>query len=177
MQSASHTYKITNLVGSTGGNYSEAAPALNYNTYSITITAPVTPGTVYSGSEVELITCSAAGTIFNGGGGLYIEVAYTRAVSTGAQSNCYWNQKITQEVCDISAQVWCTAASSPPDYPVAAVSSQVYPPPAPNWWETFDVCVAYGSPGHYRPWLCSPFGLALEQYTALPAPAICTYNP
>jgi hypothetical protein len=67
MQSSTHTYSIQNVIGSTGGNYSQGpTPALNYNTYSITITATAAPGTVYtSGTNAEVV-CVIAGPIFGG---------------------------------------------------------------------------------------------------------------
>jgi len=66
MQSGTHTYNIRNLMGSTGGNYSQGpTPALNYNTYSITITTPpVTPGTDYGSETNGQVSCSVAGIIF-----------------------------------------------------------------------------------------------------------------
>ncbi len=128
--------------------------------------------------HIDDVDCSyTGGAIYYVSASLHIEIAYTRAVSLGAQSNCYWNKNISQEVCDIAAKPWCTAATSPPDWPVNSVSSQVYPPPAPTWWEAFDVCLAYGSPGNLRPWVCGPTGFAVEMYTATPLLASCTYNP
>ncbi|HEY6266846.1 MAG TPA: hypothetical protein VIX11_00995 [Candidatus Acidoferrum sp.] len=67
MQSSTHTYSIQNIVGSTGGNYSQGpTPALNYNTYSITITAPATPGIEYSIQTNDQVVCITAGPIFAG---------------------------------------------------------------------------------------------------------------
>ncbi len=66
MQGTTHTYSIQNLLGSTGGNYSQGpTPVLNYNTYSITITAPVTSGTVYDSETNAQVLCLVAGTIFS----------------------------------------------------------------------------------------------------------------
>jgi hypothetical protein len=66
MQGTSHTFNIANQIASTGGNYSESTPALNYTTYSITITAPAAPGTVYTNETNGEVTCVIAGTIFGG---------------------------------------------------------------------------------------------------------------
>jgi hypothetical protein len=178
MQNATHTSAIRNVVGSTGGNYSQGpTPAFNYNNYSISVTASLTPGTVYSGETDFSVTCAVVGVIYNGGGGLKIEIAYTRAISLGAQSNCSWNSAITQEVCDISAKPWCTAATTPPDWYLDSVRSQVFPGPPPSWWEAFNVCLSYGVVGSLRPWVCSPTGIAFEMY-APPTPLLanCSYN-
>ncbi len=136
------------------------------------------PGVVWGDISDTELECSMAGQFLDFGiASLHVEVAYTRALSLGAQSNCYWNQRIGQEICTISATPWCTPSTTPPDWPVNAIDSQVYPPPPPSWWEAFDVCVTYGSPGHLQPWACLPFGSAAEMYTPQPPVAFCTSNP
>ncbi len=179
-----HTPKILNTLGSTGGwsTGTGVCPSCHI-TYSTTVGLTFSQGTFEPGSDDTQVQCPWGGTFFNGGDGgggtssFQIEIAYTRAISKGTQYNCYWNQAITQEVCTIAAQPWCTAATSPPDWPVSGIDSQVYPPPAPNWWEAWGICVNYGTPGFLiLPWICAPNGFALEQYTAIPSPASCTHN-
>jgi hypothetical protein len=66
MQGTSHTFNITNLMGSIGGNYSQGpTPALNYNTYSISVTSPATPGTDYGSQTGGVVVCPFVGNIFN----------------------------------------------------------------------------------------------------------------
>jgi len=69
MQGTSHTFNITNIVGSLGGNYSQGpTPALNYNTYSIAVTAPTAQGVSYSSETSGTVVCPVVGNIFSGGG-------------------------------------------------------------------------------------------------------------
>jgi hypothetical protein len=181
-----HTPRINNKIGSTGGLTAGPSVCTSCHVhYSTTIghtMSLATQNNFEPGSDNVYMFCPIGGTFYSASAtpesGFEIEVAYTRAISTGTQSNCYWNQAITQEICTISAQPWCTAATSPPDWPVNAVDSQVYPPPPPSWWEAFDICVAYGVPGNMRPWLCLPNGFAVEAFQPpTPPQANCTYNP
>jgi hypothetical protein len=175
-----HMPQIFNQIGITGGwTYSsQIYCATCYMSLASSLTITTTAGTDFVDEFGGEIDCNVAGIFFAFPiPTLYIEVAYTRALSLGAQSNCYWNNKIGQEICTISATPWCTPSTRPPDWPVNAVSSQVYPPPPPSWWEAFDVCVSYGSPGHLQPWACLPTGAAAEMYTLNPPVAFCTHNP
>jgi hypothetical protein len=171
MQSTSHTYGITNVVGSTGGTYSQGpTPALNYNTYSITTTAPATPGTVYTSSTDGVVVCPIVGTIFNGPGSAYIEVAYTRVINMGGPwTNCTVGKVTT--VCDIPVKSWCTMVTTPPDYNPSVVRAMTFPFGPASFWDAVSVCVR---PLGFGPFLCSP-SIALD----LPAPqnpASCTKN-
>jgi hypothetical protein len=65
MQSSTHTSNIRNVVGSTGGNYSEGpTPALSYDNYVVSITASLAPGTVYNIETNAGVTCPLAGIVF-----------------------------------------------------------------------------------------------------------------
>ena len=180
LPTATHTPQVTSTTNGVGG-FSGGTPVcvncyLSYQANQDTGFFPI--GTPISFNFDGAVDCSEEGIIWDSGNShLQVEVAYTRAVSLGTQSNCYWNTKIGQEICDIDAQYWCTPATTVPDYPVNAVATQVYPPPVATWWETFGVCVAYGSPGNYRPWFCLPKAFAWDEYTPTPPPAQCTYNP
>lgn len=65
MQAATHTFSVTNIIGSTGGTYSQTpVPALNYNTYSTSITAPATLGVEYNSQTLAQVACPVAGLLF-----------------------------------------------------------------------------------------------------------------
>lgn len=173
-----HTPGVQNKIGSVGGWTYGTPVCPTCQVYaSSNIIGDVNLGNLIEEDDtITTVQCSIAGTFFWANATLHIEIAYTRAISLGTRSNCYWNKAVTQEVCTIAAQPWCTSLTSPPDWPLNAVDSQVYPGPAPNWWEAWNVCTSYGAVGNLRPWLCLPTGVALEKYTSLPAQANCSYN-
>jgi hypothetical protein len=121
MQSSTHTFNIRNVVGSTGGDYSQGpTPALNYNTYSITITAPAADGVVLSTSAESKVECPVAGTIFSSLGSGWIEFAKTMSQYTGPGPTSS-QQSVTP---------WCTPETTPPDYsPSYAVDRSGTPSP------------------------------------------------
>jgi hypothetical protein len=78
MQAATHTFSITNVVGSTGGTYSQTpVPALNYNSYSMSITAPATPGVEYNSQTDAQVVCPVGGLLFTGPGTGFIRMSTT----------------------------------------------------------------------------------------------------
>ncbi len=162
MLSTSHTYNIRNLVGSTGGNYSQGpTPALNYNTYSITITPPATPGTVYSSDSTATVVCPIAGIIFTGGGSNFIEIAYTRLFNMGGPwTNCTIGKVTT--VCDIPVKSWCGMSTTPPDYNPTKVRAMTFPFAPASFWDAYALCIR---PLGFGPFYC-PGAVALD----LPAP-------
>jgi len=171
MLSTSHTYNIRNLVGSTGGNYSQGpTPALNYNTYSITITPPATPGTVYSSDSTATVVCPIAGIIFTGGGSNFIEIAYTRLFNMGGPwTNCTIGKVTT--VCDIPVKSWCGMSTTPPDYNPTKVRAMTFPFAPASFWDAYALCIR---PLGFGPFYC-PGAVALD----LPAPqdaVDCTHN-
>jgi hypothetical protein len=172
MQTSTHTSNIRNLVGSTGGNYSQGpTPALNYNNYTISITAPATPGTVYGSETSSGVVCTIAGGIFAGGGGNgYIEIAYTRLINMGGPwTNCAVG-KITT-VCDIPVATWCTVSTTPPDYIANKVRAMTFPVAPASFWDAFSVCIR---PLGFGPFICSP-SIAIDIYSPQPT-AFCTKN-
>jgi hypothetical protein len=175
--SSRHTPTLQNRIGSVGGTTygTPVCPTCQFSVSS-TITVDDVGNLIDEDQIITTVQCSIAGTFFVINSSFHIETAYTRSISLGTQSNCYWNKAVTQEVCTIAAQPWCNSYTSPPDWPLNAVDSQVYPGPAPNWWEGFNVCISYGLVGHLRPWVCLPTGIAVEMYTATPPQAYCTYN-
>ncbi len=178
----SHRPQVLNQIGTTGGWYYSQTTycATCQMSYYSTLTITTSAGVIYADDYGASVYCNVGGTFFNEPQpppSLKVEIAYTRAVATGSQTNCHWNEKVTQEVCDMSTQYWCSAYTSPPDWPVNKINAQVYPPPAPTWFEAFTVCVTYGSPGSLQPWVCLPQGIAAEMYTPRPVLATCTYNP
>ena len=173
MQSATHTSSIRNVLGSTGGNYSQGpTPAFSYNNYSIAITAPVTPGTIYSSETNAQVTCPVAGGIFSGTGNWQVEIAYTRAIDTYVRKNCVVGKIST--TCDMVVKPWCSY-TTPPDWPVSTISSMVYPIGPPPFWDAFTVCFRFTN----LPlgWICAPNGVAVERLDPNLPLAYCTSNP
>jgi hypothetical protein len=79
MQSSTHTSNIRNLLGTTGGDYSQGpTPALNYNNYVVSITAPATPGATYTSETDGKVVCVIAGSIFE-----FPPIIYTVFLSLG----------------------------------------------------------------------------------------------
>jgi len=68
MRTATHTLSLTNMLGTVGGNYSQGpTPALSNQTYTISVTANLTPGTPIDGTTDGNVICIVAGNIFAGG--------------------------------------------------------------------------------------------------------------
>ncbi len=178
MQSSTHTSNIRNVVGSTGGNYSQGpTPALSYNNYVVSITAPATHGTIYSSETNTEVICQVAGSIFLWPIWSYIEIAYTREQSTGVTSNCYWlTGPLAIMDCSIASETFCTPASTPPDMHISPTEWQVYPIPPPSFWDTIAPCGRLSTSGS---WHCghgfsTPYSVAIG---ATPQPGFCDRNP
>ena len=137
----SHAYSIKNIVGSTGGTYSQGpTPALNYNTYSITITAPATPGVVYTSSTDQTVNCVVVGVVFSGPNNPYIEIAFTRLINMGGPwTNCTVGKVTT--VCDIPVKSWCGMSTTPPDYNPTKVRAMTFPIGPASFWDAYALCI------------------------------------
>ncbi len=177
MQSATHTSNIRNVVGSTGGNYSQGpTPALNYNNYSITLTAPATPGTIYVTETNTDIICIIAAGIFTWPWSGHVEVAYTRAIQIAGQmgTNCADGVGVAT-ICDFQIGNWCTANTTPPDMSLTKIRYDIAIDGYPWGWEAYGVVYRAGTSG---PWNggTNLLQFAFPDYAALPL-AFCSYHP
>ena len=172
MQSSTHTSNIRNVVGSTGGNYSQGpTPALSYNNYVVSITAPATPGTIYTTETNSEVVCIIAGTIFAALNLINKEVAFTRFVTAG-----YLPETGPPPLRHYFIGPYCTAPTTPPDWNGAGLNFQTPEPPGvpTGIADGKTICARIGTSGS---WTCLPFGKWVGSYNAPYVLGICTHNP
>lgn len=179
MQSSTHTSNITNILGASGGAFSQGpTPALAFNDYVVSITTPGTPGSILSSSTEADIFCIVAGTIFlNNLLNADVEIAFTRFVTVGY----IVDNSVPPPVRLYFIGPYCTAPTSPPDW---------NPPSPPMFWKTPEpppptvptevtdgktICWRVGTTG---PWSCLPVGKWYGSYNrADTVLGNCTHNP
>ncbi len=177
MTQAHHYPKVTNLIGATGGQFTGPQFCPSCQMYwQNSVTATLVPGDAPVDGEADSVfICTVGGNIGGGSSSSFeLEGAKTRESSTGVLSNCHWLTGPLQiEDCDIGSVPYCTLATSPPDMHLSPTEWQVFPTPAPNFWDTIAICARFGGTGH--PWTCTK-GLATP---LAPTPALldCTHNP
>jgi hypothetical protein len=176
MMSAKHYAIITNKIGAVGGlTYTpQVCPTCQID-YTATATVVLDPGfQPTDGSTDVVFECTSVGTISGAGGigsNFKIEVAVTREFSTGVLTNCHWlTGALNIEDCDVGSVPFCTVYTTPPDMHLSPTEWQVYPVPAPVFWDTLAICLRYIT----GPWACS-HGIATPLVT--PPLRDCTHNP
>jgi hypothetical protein len=173
MSYATHTPRVTNLLGSTGGTQSGPSTCPTcYSSFSTTQVIVGIPGVLYMSDGDAAMVCSVAGTFFDGGGNSKTEIALVRVHTKDYTCGMVGGV----EVCNVTSfEAFCTPETTPPDYlPHGLVTTDN--PPIP-YYDMKTTCYTYSTQAPYS-WTCFPTAQGnIKPVVATPESGDCTKYP